>query len=108
MKVKNSLRSLKARHRQCQVVRRKGRVFVINKHQKAIQGTPRLTRTLDADGASRPTIKRLGKIRLRLSYRFRSQPALTKASICFPGRSSLLISPRTSSSSLTVVTLPTD
>lgn len=34
MKVKNSLRSLKARHRQCQVVRRKGRVFVINKHQK--------------------------------------------------------------------------
>ena len=41
MKVKNSLRSLKARHRQCRVVRRKGRVYVINKHQrrfKARQG----------------------------------------------------------------------
>ena len=34
MKVRNSLRSLKARHRQCRVVRRKGRVFVINKQQK--------------------------------------------------------------------------
>lgn len=34
MKVRNSLRSLKSRHRECRVVRRKGRVFVINKHQK--------------------------------------------------------------------------
>jgi len=34
MKVKNSLRSLKLRHRDCQVVRRKGRVYVINKTQK--------------------------------------------------------------------------
>ena len=34
MKVKNSLRSLKSRHRDCQVVRRKGRVYVINKTQK--------------------------------------------------------------------------
>jgi len=31
MKVKNSLRSLKSRHRDCRVVRRKGRVYVINK-----------------------------------------------------------------------------
>ena len=31
MKVKNSLRSLKQRHRDCRVVRRKGRVYVINK-----------------------------------------------------------------------------
>ncbi|MDE0306214.1 MAG: type B 50S ribosomal protein L36 [Albidovulum sp.] len=41
MKVKNSLRSLKARHRACRVVRRKGRIFVINKQQgrfKARQG----------------------------------------------------------------------
>ncbi|MDT2032442.1 50S ribosomal protein L36, partial [Planktomarina sp.] len=29
MKVKNSLRSLKSRHRDCRVVRRKGRVYVI-------------------------------------------------------------------------------
>ena len=31
MKVRNSLRSLKNRHRDCRVVRRKGRVYVINK-----------------------------------------------------------------------------
>ncbi len=34
MKVRNSLRSLKARHRDCQLVRRKGRIVVINKTQK--------------------------------------------------------------------------
>lgn len=34
MKVRNSLRSLKGRHRQCQIVRRRGRVYVINKQQK--------------------------------------------------------------------------
>jgi large subunit ribosomal protein L36 len=41
MKVANSLRSLKNRHRDCRVVRRKGRVYVINKTQrrfKARQG----------------------------------------------------------------------
>jgi len=34
MKVRNSLRSLKNRHPACRVVRRKGRVYVINKVQK--------------------------------------------------------------------------
>ena len=41
MKVKNSLRSLKQRHRDCRVVRSKGRVYVINKKNprfKARQG----------------------------------------------------------------------
>lgn len=41
MKIKSSLRSLKGRHRACRVVRRKGRVYVINKMQgrfKARQG----------------------------------------------------------------------
>lgn len=41
MKVRNSLRSLKQRHRDCRVVRRKGRIYVINKTQrrfKARQG----------------------------------------------------------------------
>jgi large subunit ribosomal protein L36 len=41
MKVRSSLKSLKARHKDCQVVRRKGRVYVINKTQrryKARQG----------------------------------------------------------------------
>jgi large subunit ribosomal protein L36 len=31
MKVRNSLKSLKNRHRACQVVRRHGRTYVINK-----------------------------------------------------------------------------
>jgi len=34
MKVKSSLKSLKNRHKDCQVVRRRGRVYVINKTQK--------------------------------------------------------------------------
>lgn len=41
MKVKNSLKSLRARHRENRVVRRKGRVYIINKTQrryKARQG----------------------------------------------------------------------
>ncbi|MBV0891221.1 type B 50S ribosomal protein L36 [Paracoccus sp. Z118] len=41
MKVRNSLRSLKGRHRDCQVVRRKGRIYIINKTNrrfKARQG----------------------------------------------------------------------
>ena len=41
MKIANSLKSLKTRHRQCRIVRRKGRVYVINKTNrrfKARQG----------------------------------------------------------------------
>lgn len=41
MKVKNSLKTLKARHKDCQVVRRRGRVYVIcksNPRFKARQG----------------------------------------------------------------------
>ncbi len=41
MKIKNSLRSLKNRERSCRVIRRHGRVYVINKRQprfKARQG----------------------------------------------------------------------
>ena len=41
MKVRSSIRSLKNRHRDCQVVRRKGRLYVINKTDprfKARQG----------------------------------------------------------------------
>ena len=34
MKIKNSLRALKARHRDNRLVRRKGRIFLINKTQK--------------------------------------------------------------------------
>lgn len=41
MKVVNSLKSLKGRHRDCRVIRRKGRLYVINKTNrrfKARQG----------------------------------------------------------------------
>ena len=41
MKIRNSLRSVRKRHRDNQLVRRKGRVYVINKTQrrfKARQG----------------------------------------------------------------------
>ncbi len=31
MKVRNSLRTVKQRHKDCRLVRRKGRVYVINK-----------------------------------------------------------------------------
>jgi large subunit ribosomal protein L36 len=34
MKIRNSLKSLRGRHRDNQIVRRKGRVYVINKNQK--------------------------------------------------------------------------
>jgi large subunit ribosomal protein L36 len=41
MKIRNSLKSLKSRHRDCQIVRRHGRTYVINKTNrrfKARQG----------------------------------------------------------------------
>ncbi|MBV9332005.1 MAG: type B 50S ribosomal protein L36 [Alphaproteobacteria bacterium] len=41
MKIRNSLRSLKRRDKDCRIVRRKGRVYVINKKNprfKARQG----------------------------------------------------------------------
>ncbi|MEZ5785043.1 MAG: type B 50S ribosomal protein L36 [Xanthobacteraceae bacterium] len=41
MKVRNSLKSLRGRHRNNRIIRRKGRVFIINKTQrryKARQG----------------------------------------------------------------------
>ncbi|MCB9957966.1 MAG: 50S ribosomal protein L36 [Rhodospirillaceae bacterium] len=41
MKIVNSLKTLKTRHRQCRVIRRRGRVYVINKSNpryKARQG----------------------------------------------------------------------
>ncbi len=34
MKIVNSLKSLKSRHRDCRVIRRRGRTYVINKTQK--------------------------------------------------------------------------
>ena len=41
MKVANSIKTLKKRHKDCRVIRRKGRIFVINKPNprfKARQG----------------------------------------------------------------------
>jgi large subunit ribosomal protein L36 len=34
MKIRNSLKSLRGRHRDNQLVRRKGRIYIINKTQK--------------------------------------------------------------------------
>jgi large subunit ribosomal protein L36 len=34
MKIRNSLKSLRSRHRDNRIVRRKGRVYIINKTQK--------------------------------------------------------------------------
>ena len=33
MKIRNSLRSAKVRHKKCQIVRRRGRLYVINKEE---------------------------------------------------------------------------
>ncbi len=41
MKIRNSLRSAKERHKDCRIIRRKGRVYIINKTNprfKARQG----------------------------------------------------------------------
>jgi len=41
MKIVNSLKSVKKRHKECRIIRRKGRVYVINKRNprfKARQG----------------------------------------------------------------------
>ena len=43
MKVVNSLKTIKARHKNCRMIRRKGRVYIINKtnpRYKARQGKP--------------------------------------------------------------------
>ncbi len=38
MKVRNSLKSLRGRHRNNRIIRRKGRVYVINKNSTPLQG----------------------------------------------------------------------
>jgi large subunit ribosomal protein L36 len=38
MKVVSSLKTLKSRDRNCQVVRRRGRVYVINKKKSEVKG----------------------------------------------------------------------
>lgn len=43
MKIKNSLKSLKTRHRENRLVRRKGRVYIINKLNPRFKGTPGLS-----------------------------------------------------------------
>jgi large subunit ribosomal protein L36 len=42
MKIRNSLKSLKSRHRDCRVIRRRGRTYVINKTEPPLQGAPGL------------------------------------------------------------------
>ena len=40
MKIKNSLKSLKARHRDNRLVRRKGRIYIINKLNPRFKARP--------------------------------------------------------------------
>ena len=42
MKVVNSLKSCKKRDKDCQVVKRRGRIYVINKKKPKIKSTPRV------------------------------------------------------------------
>ena len=39
MKVRNSLKSAKLRDKDCKIVRRKGRVYIINKKEPAHEGS---------------------------------------------------------------------
>jgi large subunit ribosomal protein L36 len=41
MKIKNSLKTLKARHKACRIVRRKGRIYVINKENPRFKARQR-------------------------------------------------------------------
>jgi large subunit ribosomal protein L36 len=41
MKIKNSLKTLKARHKACRIVKRKGRVYVINKENPRFKARQR-------------------------------------------------------------------
>ena len=55
MKIRNSLKSAKLRDKNCRVVRRHGRVYVINKKKPAHEGPPGLNAVL-APFASRAHI----------------------------------------------------
>ncbi len=41
MKIKNSLKTLKSRHKACRIVRRKGRVYIINKENPRFKARQR-------------------------------------------------------------------
>jgi large subunit ribosomal protein L36 len=41
MKIKNSLKTLKARHKACRIVRRKGRIYIINKENPRFKARQR-------------------------------------------------------------------
>ena len=66
MKIRNSLKSLKSRHRDCRVIRRRGRTYVINKTNRRFKR---------------------GRAKLRGSFAPASSPAFTF--ISFHARGSL-------------------
>ena len=61
MKIRNSLRSLKNRHRDCRVVRRKGRIYVINKTQRRFKVTATGRIKVQQAGKRHGMIKRSNK-----------------------------------------------
>ncbi|GAD56892.1 LSU ribosomal protein L36p [Limimaricola cinnabarinus LL-001] len=74
MKVANSLRSLKQRHRDCRVVRRKGRVYVINKTQRRFKARQAEAGHLPVSG--RPRIE--GRLRKEAALFLRAKAALRR------------------------------
>ena len=64
MKVRNSLKSLRGRHRDNRLVRRKGRVYVINKTQKRFKARQGLSPGLSPRTWSRTWVPRLAEAEL--------------------------------------------
>ena len=65
MKIRNSLKSLRARHRDNQLVRRKGRVYIINKTQKRYKARQGYAPGLRSSAAAALGALRHGNARLR-------------------------------------------
>ena len=61
MKIRNSLKSLKDRHRDNRVIRRRGRTYVINKTNRPLQSAPGLTTSVFARGRPKPLAPALGE-----------------------------------------------
>ncbi len=55
MKVRSSLKTLKTRHRDCKLVRRKGRLYVINKTNRRFKARQGLSRS--GPPAGTPTVR---------------------------------------------------
>ncbi len=71
MKIRNSLKSLLGRHRDNQLVRRKGRVYIINKTQKRFKAA-----RAEAEARLRPGSKSVLRSRVREGAAFLRWPSV--------------------------------